>query len=73
MAENRIPAEREELSRADQVNEYLLTGLRTIWGCQISELDGLLGRSFIQQQARELAQLAKTGWLEHNRQRAYPH
>ncbi len=64
MAENRIPADCEELTPADQVNEYLLTGLRTKWGCQISELDALLGRSFMQQQARELARLAQTGWLE---------
>jgi oxygen-independent coproporphyrinogen-3 oxidase len=64
LAENRIPAECEELSRSDQVNEYLLTGLRTIWGCQISELDALLGQSFVRQQACELAQLANTGWLE---------
>jgi oxygen-independent coproporphyrinogen-3 oxidase len=64
LAESRIPADREELSRADQVNEYLLTGIRTIWGCQISELDGLLGQSFMQQQARELAKLTQTGWLE---------
>ncbi|XWW44409.1 radical SAM family heme chaperone HemW [Fibrella sp. USSR17] len=64
LATDQIPAEREELSQADQVNEYLLTGLRTIWGCTISELDALLGRSFMAEQARELAQLSQTGWLQ---------
>ena len=59
-----IPAEREELTPADQVNEYLMTGLRTIWGCSLNELDTLLGRSFRTEQARELAQLSQTGWLQ---------
>ncbi|MEZ0541522.1 radical SAM family heme chaperone HemW [Fibrella arboris] len=64
ITDGQIPAEREELTRADQVNEYLLTGLRTIWGCQISELDALLGRSFLVEQAIELAKLVKKGWLQ---------
>ncbi|MEZ0486791.1 radical SAM family heme chaperone HemW [Fibrella aquatica] len=64
LADHQIPAEHETLSWADQVNEYLLTGLRTIWGCSITELDNLLGRSFITEQARELAQLTQAGWLQ---------
>lgn len=58
-----VPSEREELTIADQVNDYLLTGLRTQWGCQLDELDALLGTSFTTQQATELAQLERTGWL----------
>ncbi len=57
------PAEVETLSCADQVNEYLLTGLRTKWGCQFSELDHLLGHSFQKKQATELLKLTATGWL----------
>lgn len=64
LAEHRIPAEYEALSKADQVNEYLLTGLRTIWGCQLGELDTLLGRSFLAEQARELTKLTQAGWLQ---------
>ena len=30
-----IPATLEILTKEDQINEYLLTGLRTIWGCKI--------------------------------------
>ncbi|OKL40906.1 radical SAM family heme chaperone HemW [Pontibacter flavimaris] len=33
-----IPAETEELSLADQANDYLLTTLRTIWGCDLALL-----------------------------------
>ncbi len=58
-----LPATIEELTVADQVNEYLLTGLRTQWGCSITELDGLLGDKFASRQARELAELYQTGWL----------
>lgn len=38
---NKIPAETERLSSNDRVNEYLLTGLRTMWGCEKSNLDKL--------------------------------
>ncbi|MBC5994035.1 radical SAM family heme chaperone HemW [Pontibacter cellulosilyticus] len=31
-----IPAEVEELTLADQANDYLLTTLRTIWGCDLA-------------------------------------
>ncbi|MEM6843272.1 MAG: radical SAM family heme chaperone HemW [Bacteroidota bacterium] len=38
LAKQQIPCEREELSRADRINEYLMTGLRTKWGCDLSWL-----------------------------------
>ena len=38
LAEKQIPCEREELSRADRINEYLMTGLRTKWGCDLKFL-----------------------------------
>jgi oxygen-independent coproporphyrinogen III oxidase len=57
------PSEREILTPADQVNEYLLTGLRTMWGCWIAELDNLLGESFLIRQAPEIAKLQQANWL----------
>lgn len=36
--ESLIPAEIEELTLADQANDYLLTTLRTTWGCDLSLL-----------------------------------
>lgn len=38
IAEKKIPFELEELDRANLINEYLLTGLRTKWGCNLSYL-----------------------------------
>jgi oxygen-independent coproporphyrinogen-3 oxidase len=40
---NHIPATIEILSVADQVNEYILTSLRTQWGCDLEEIDYLHG------------------------------
>ncbi|HLL94961.1 MAG TPA: radical SAM family heme chaperone HemW, partial [Spirosoma sp.] len=45
-----LPATIETLTTADQVNDYLLTGLRTQWGCSIAELNTLLGDDFAQLQ-----------------------
>ncbi|GAB3640887.1 radical SAM family heme chaperone HemW [Spirosoma arcticum] len=58
-----LPATVEQLTTADQVNEYLLTGLRTQWGCSVGELNTLLGADFTQIQARDLMTLYASGWL----------
>ena len=60
-----VPATVEELTTADQVNDYLLTGLRTQWGCSLAELSVLLGADFAQAQAHELETLYASGWLVH--------
>ncbi|GAB3202972.1 oxygen-independent coproporphyrinogen-3 oxidase [Pontibacter aydingkolensis] len=38
ISHNSIPAEIEELTLADQANDYLLTTLRTIWGCDLVQM-----------------------------------
>lgn len=38
IAQGKLPYELEELSLADQANDYLLTTLRTIWGCDLNKL-----------------------------------
>lgn len=38
ISESIIPAEIEELTLADQANDYLLTTLRTTWGCDLALL-----------------------------------
>lgn len=60
---NTIPSEVEELTIADQVNDYLLTGLRTQWGCSLPELSALLGADFTQHQASDLKAMYASGWL----------
>lgn len=38
-----VPFEREELTREDRINDYLLTTLRTSWGCDLNHLRDVLG------------------------------
>ena len=66
-----IPAIVEELTTADQVNDYLLTGLRTQWGCSVAELDALLNADFTHTQARDLSTLYTSGWLVRTDGRLY--
>lgn len=61
--QGKVPATLEELTQADQVNEYLLTGLRTQWGCSLTQLNALLGRDFVQTQAHDLKTMYASGWL----------
>ena len=39
LAENKLAFEKEILTPEQQYNEYLLTGLRTIWGCDIRKIE----------------------------------
>ncbi len=61
--DDRIPSTIEILSSADQVNEYLLTGLRTKWGCDISTLNKLSDNGFEIQNRAEISMMAQKGWL----------
>jgi oxygen-independent coproporphyrinogen-3 oxidase len=38
LQEQTIPSTIEELSIADQVNEYIMTSLRTMWGCDLDKI-----------------------------------
>lgn len=40
--QNRVPCQIEELTAEEKVNDYLMTGLRTKWGCEISEIEKLV-------------------------------
>ena len=40
------PFEKETLSTADQFNEYIMTGLRTIWGISITKIEEDFGMQF---------------------------
>lgn len=39
MYENKLPFYVDNLSRADRCNEYILTSLRTMWGCDLAYLE----------------------------------
>ncbi len=56
-----VPFDREVLSRADQVNERLLIGLRTSAGCDLGEMKQKLGFAFNQAQSQYVARLIAQG------------
>lgn len=58
--ENTLPAEAEKLTLADRYNEYVMTGLRTIWGVSLQRVHDELGKLFsdylIKESAKFIAQ-----------------
>jgi oxygen-independent coproporphyrinogen-3 oxidase len=45
MRENKVPFEREELTKKDKYNEYILTSLRTMWGINIDVIQERFGEA----------------------------
>lgn len=48
IAENKLPQKEETLNITDKYNEYLMTGLRTIWGVSLSKINLNFGKEFKQ-------------------------
>jgi oxygen-independent coproporphyrinogen III oxidase len=63
ISKNILPSTKEILSLEDQVNEYLLTGLRTRWGCRLDLLQELSEGRFLSQKGEEIFSLHEVGWL----------
>lgn len=61
LAEGVVPFEREILSRCDQINERLMTGLRTKWGCDLEALREELQYDPYQENAAYVDQLIAEG------------
>lgn len=56
IAEGELPMEVEVLSKTDRYNEYVMTGLRTIWGVSLEKIRGHYGdvySQYITQQAEK--------------------
>ncbi len=48
IAENKVPMTLEELSDKDRYNEYIMTGLRTLWGVSTSKIASQFGAAYEQ-------------------------
>jgi oxygen-independent coproporphyrinogen-3 oxidase len=46
IAQNIVPLERETLSKSDRYNEYIMTGLRTIWGVSLERVKNDFGEKY---------------------------
>jgi len=45
--ENKLPSETEILSKTDRYNEYIMTGLRTIWGISLDRIQTEFGTTYL--------------------------
>lgn len=61
LTQNQIPIEKEILSITDQYNEYIMTGLRTIWGVSLKKVEQNFGKHYL----KYLNQQAEKHILEH--------
>jgi len=46
ISDNMLPLEMETLSLTDQYNEYVMTGLRTIWGVSLEKIENYFGKNY---------------------------
>ncbi len=47
LEENKLPNEIEILSKSDRYNEYIMTGLRTIWGVSLDRIEQEFGDKYL--------------------------
>ena len=47
IAENQLPSETETLTQTDRYNEYVMTGLRTIWGISLDRIETEFGKTYL--------------------------
>ncbi|SHF76209.1 oxygen-independent coproporphyrinogen-3 oxidase [Flavobacterium fluvii] len=47
LEENKLPNEIEILSKSDRYNEYVMTGLRTIWGVSLDRIEQEFGKDYL--------------------------
>jgi len=47
ISENKLPSETEILSKTDRYNEYIMTGLRTIWGVSLGRIETEFGTKYL--------------------------
>ena len=47
IAENKLPSETEILTKTDRYNEYVMTGLRTIWGISLEKIEHEFGKTYL--------------------------
>jgi oxygen-independent coproporphyrinogen-3 oxidase len=46
ITENKLPSETEILTKTDRYNEYIMTGLRTIWGISLERIKDEFGETY---------------------------
>ena len=62
--ENKLPVTCETLSINNRFNEYIMTGLRTIWGVSLAKMESEFGTEFLQVLTENVKPFIKKGLLE---------
>ncbi|MFZ4678698.1 MAG: radical SAM family heme chaperone HemW [Flavobacterium sp.] len=47
ISDNMLPSETETLTKTDRYNEYVMTGLRTIWGISLDRIEREFGKTYL--------------------------
>ncbi|NVO19801.1 MAG: radical SAM family heme chaperone HemW [Bacteroidetes bacterium] len=58
-----IPFEKEILSQSQQFNEYVMTSLRTQWGCDLQYIEKHFGKSWAEQAKKDIEKYIKENLL----------
>lgn len=61
--ENKLPIEIETLSKTDRYNEYIMTGLRTIWGVSLERVEQEFGKTYLDYLNRQAAKFIEDHFL----------
>jgi len=64
LADNKLPNEVEILTTKDQFNEYVMTGLRTIWGISLAKIEHGFGTEFHSHLLNAIEPYLEKGLLE---------
>ena len=64
IAENKLPSETETLSKTDQYNEYIMTGLRTIWGVSLERIETEFGTKYLEYLQKQSEKFISDNLLE---------
>lgn len=64
LQEGKLPSETEELTPADRYNEYVMTGLRTIWGVSFEKIETELGSQYSSYLTKGSAKYIRQGLLQ---------
>lgn len=61
-----VPFEKEILSKADKINEFILTSLRTSWGCDTQRLIREFEYDLLMDQSSYISRIIETGYAQLN-------
>lgn len=63
ISENKLPSETEILTTSDRYNEYIMTGLRTMWGISLNRIEKEFGKVYIDYLTKQAQKFLNDGLL----------